>query len=163
MTQFLKWTATLLLIGIIGYYALGYLSSYIGYDGYKKWKYRKHSNDIAESKKRGMFVKELNFKVEGYSGDLNNFKPFIEKGFRWGRHTSEVTEPLRNSNYPYQLSFNYRPTSQITVLVSEQDIKKFDSTSGPWGYLKQPNLPDTIRLNIMGENIPPDKAFIKVW
>jgi hypothetical protein len=163
LRKIFKATSIIILILVGVYFGFGYINSYFGWYSHEHWKYRKGSTDIEESKKRGVFVKELNFKIEGYSGSLNGFRPFLEKAFTWGYHSSEETVPWTNTQYPYRLMFNYRPTQEITVLVRDEDLVKFDSTSGPWGFMKEPKLSDTIILTIGGENIPRNSAFIKVW
>ena len=114
-----------------------------------------------ESKKRGVFVKELNYKIDSFNGVLESFHPYIEKGFKFGYHSSEDTRELTNSKYPYQLSFDSRPTEAITILIRPGDLKKFDSANLTRGYLIYPNLKDTIVLEIHGENIK--SGIIKVW
>jgi hypothetical protein len=141
---------------------LGYLSSYIGWHGYGKWKYRNGTTSIQESRERGIFVKELNYKVENYSGRLYDFKPYIEKGYKYGHHSSKVTVPLSNTKYPFQLSFQYQRNQGFGVLITNADLKKFDSSDAVWGYMKHPQLPDTIKIEVVGENIP-RSAIIKVW
>ncbi len=86
---------------VVGYYILGFASSYIGWYGYKKWKYRVGTSSIEESRKRGVFEKELNFQVDSFAGSLGDFKPYIERGFRYGNHSSKETVPIANSLYPY--------------------------------------------------------------
>ncbi len=162
MKPLLKLTLILLVIVVAGYFAFGYINSYFGWYSHEHWKYRKGSTDIDEAKRRGVFVKELNYKVEGYSGDLYGFKPFIEKGYTWGYHTSEETAPWTNTNYPYQISFSYVRTSNFGVLMTDEGLEKFDSSNASWGYLKYPQLQDTIILEIAGENIPRG-AIIKVY
>jgi hypothetical protein len=110
-----------------------------------------------------VFVKELNFQIIGYHGELNGFKPFIEKAFTWGYHTSEETVPWPNTQFPYRLNFNYRPTKDITVLIRQEDLIKFDSANASWGFMRESKLSDTIILTIGGEKISSDSAFIKVW
>ena len=162
MKPHIKLISILLLTVIAGYFALGYLSSYVGWYGYKKWKHRIGSTDISESKRRGVFVKELNFKVEGYSGHLHGFKPFIERGYKYGYHTSEETLPLTDTNYPYQLSFQYKRNQSFGLLILDDDLNNFDSSDAVWGYLRYPKLLDTITLQIGGEGIS-HEARIKVW
>ena len=158
----IKLITILLLTVIAGYFALGYLSSYVGWYGYKKWKHRVGSTDISESKRRGVFVKELNFKVEGYSGQLHGFKPFIERGYKYDYHTSEETAPLTDTDYLYQLSFQYKRNQNFGVLILDDDLNKFDSSDAVWGYLRYPKLSDTITLQIGGEGVSRE-ARIKVW
>jgi hypothetical protein len=163
LKHFLKTASIVGLIAVAGYFGLGYINSYVGWDSHEHYKDRKGSMDIQESKKRGVFVKELNFEVVGYSGDLNGFKPFIEKAFTWGYRTSEETVPWTNTEYPYRLIFNYSPTPEVSVFIRHEDLIKFDSANTSWGFMKEPRLSDTIILSIGGENIPRDSAFIKVW
>lgn len=164
MKQVLKWSVTLIVLLICGYFALGYLSSYVGWYGYKKWKYRVGTTSIEESKKRGVFVKVLHYKVEGYTGDLHGFTPYLERGFRYGRHTAKETHPLKDSKYPYQLSLGYTRTPGFGILIKDEELEKFDSADAVWGYLKQPIITDTIVLCVGGEDVPRDNgAVIKVW
>ncbi|MBX3252492.1 MAG: hypothetical protein KF862_00015 [Chitinophagaceae bacterium] len=156
-----RYLAIIIFFAVAGYYLLGYISSYIGWYGYKKGTYRVSTLNINESKKRGVFVKELNFSIHNFNGSLESFSPYIEKGFKYGRHSSQVTDSLKNSEYPYQLSFPYRPTPQITVTIKKEDLIKFDSSDNVWGYLKYPFLKDTIILEIRGENVR--NGTIKVW
>lgn len=161
MKKIIKYSVVALIILGSMFFALGYLSSFVGWYGYKKWRYRTASQSIKESKERRVFVKALHYKVEGYTGKLGNFEPFIEKGFKFGYHSSKETRPLENSAYPYQLSFNYRPDTILTVSIRNDQLIKFDSFNTSWGYLKEPTLPDTIILTINGENIQP--GIVKVW
>lgn len=143
------------------YLSLGYLSSYIGWYGYKKWKYRVATTSIEDSKKRGVFVKELKFSVDSFSGPIGDLQPYIEKGFKYGLHSSEKTVPLTGSNYPYQLSFNFNSSAKMGLLIKESELKKFDSFDMTNGYLKNPELKDTIIIDIAGENI--HSGVIKVY
>ncbi len=138
-----------------------FLTSYFGWYGYEKWKTRKGTNLIEESKNRGVFVKLLNYRVENFSDSLIFFKPYIERGFKYGWHSSDVTIPLNESRYPYQLSFNSGPSSQLGIFIKKDQLGKFDSSDGVWGYLKKPFLPDTIVLEIRKDKNK--KAIIKLW
>lgn len=146
---------------VIGYYALGYLSSYVGWYGYEKWKHRVATSNIDDSKRRGVFERELQFQVDSFDGTLGDFRPYIEKGFRYGRHTSEETIPITDSDYPYQLSFDYLRRAEFGVFIREDQLSKFDSANVVWGYLATPHLPDTVILTIVGENA--HSGQIKVW
>lgn len=137
---------------------IGYLSSYIGWYGYKKWKYRKCSYSIEESIKRGVFVKKLNYQIDSFYGTPFKFEPFIEKGFKWGYNTSNETVLIPDSKFPFQLSYNYRPNETITILMQDDQFKKFDSSG--W-CLRSPQLPDTVLLKIGGEGVK--SGIIKVW
>ncbi|MEJ7740171.1 MAG: hypothetical protein WKF97_22345 [Chitinophagaceae bacterium] len=161
MKKVFKVLFIVLILFVLGYISLGYISSFFGWYGYKKWEHRAATLSIEESQKRGVFVLELHYKIDSFTGDLNNFRPYIEKGFKYGYHSSQETRQLTNSQYPYQLSFNYRPTQDITILIRPGELNKFDSANNSWGYLKSPYLKDTIILDIGGENISP--GLIKVW
>jgi len=161
MKRILKYLLAGTLLTIVAFLLLGYISSFIGWYGYKKWQYRVGSQSVQESKKRNVFVKELNFKIDSFSGSLGNFQPFIEKGFKYGYHSSEDTRNLENTQYLYQLSFNYRPTDSIAVSIRKDQLEKFDSADYCWGFLKKPYLSDTIILEIRGENVK--SGIIKVW
>lgn len=124
--------AGLLVIG------LGYVSSLLGRYGYKKWKHRASTQSIEESKARGVFIREVHYRVDSFNGPLGKFKPYIEQGLRYGRHSSKQTMPLELTSYPYQLSFSYRPMGNVTILIKSEDLKKFDSANNSWGYLRSP-------------------------
>lgn len=145
------------------YYLVGYFSTYIGWYGYKKWEHRVASSSMEESIKRGVFVKQLNFQANKYQNELSKLTPFIEKGFRYGEQTSDSTILITSTSYPYQLNFNSNISDLIYVDIRKDQLKKFDSCDASWGYLKNPDLPDTIILNI---NITGKKigvSTIKVW
>lgn len=158
MNQTIKYIFITVFILLIAFLGIGYLSSYIGWYGYKKWELRKHSNSINESITRNTFIKKLNYKIYDFDGIPFKFEPFIEKGFKWGHNTSEQTILLTESEFPYQLSYNYRPNKEITILMRDDQFKKFDSLG--WA-LTNPQLPDTIILKIGGEGIK--SGIIKVW
>ena len=157
----LKILSVVVVIIIIVYFAFGYFSSYIGWYGYEKWKYRVATSDIAESQKRGVFVKQLKYKIYDFPDTLRSFRPYIEKGFRYGHHSSEVTVPITNSNYPYQLCFNFKSSEKLGILIRKSELKKFDSADAVWGYLKYPILKDTIIVDIIGFQVKP--GMIKIF
>ena len=149
------------LIFLMSYFVLGYVSSFVGWYGYKKWLYRVATSNLEESKARGVFIKELQFQIDGFPVKKINFRPYIEKGFKYGLHSSRETVPLANSNYPYQLSFHLQVSEKIGVLIKDGELKKFDSSNSTRGFLKYPILKDTIYMEIIGENI--HSGIIKVW
>ena len=156
-----KYISSLLIFVFVifaGYIIFGLISTFMGWDAYEKWKFRKHSNSIQESIRRGVFEKKLNYIVEGYEGVKFEFEPFIERGFRWGRRTSEETIPIDGSNFPYQLSYNNRLNDSIGILMRQDQYHKFDSSIR---YLRSPNLPDTIIFKIEGKGVV--SGIIKVW
>jgi len=64
-----------------------------------------HSETIKESKERGVFLKELDYKIIPDSIQLVGGKVFfIEKGFRYGKNSTEDTDSLKHTdNYKYQI------------------------------------------------------------
>jgi hypothetical protein len=162
MKRIVRPTLTIILVLIVIYFSFGYINSYFGWYSREHWKYRKGSMDVAESKKRGVFIKELNYKVDDYSGDLYGFKPFIEKAYTWGHRTSEETRPWTGTKYPYHVSFGYIRSSKFGVLTTEATRLKYDSSNASLVYLEQPHLTDTISLEIAGEQMPRG-ALIRVF
>jgi hypothetical protein len=161
MSKIIKLLIFLSILLALLYLLLGYASSYIGWYGYKKWENRVSSGSIEESKRRGVFVKELSFQADSSYIDLDSFRPFIEEGFKYGKHTSESTVHLINTSFPYQLKFNFRPNDSATILIREDQLIKFDSSNAVWGFMKEKHLPDTVILTVRGNNIKP--SSIKVW
>lgn len=152
----------IILLGVFLYYAFGVFSSAVGWYGYQKWKYRGGTTTIKESKQRKVFVKELNYKIVD-SANLKGFyfKPYIEKGFRYGYHSMEDTRIDNFSYYPYNLSYERNIKDSIVLNIFPEDKKKLDSSDIVWGYLKKSSLQDTIRIEI--EGMGKQKGIIKVW
>lgn len=120
------------------------------------------TSDIQSSKQRRVFVKELEYKIID-SANLKgfHFKPYIEKGFRYGHHSMEETRVERYSRYPYNLSYERNKSDSIVLNIFPEDKEKLDSSDVIWGYLKQPYLRDTIRIEIEGGG--KQKGTIKIW
>ena len=75
--------------------------------GYKAGGKRGYSNSISESKERGVFVKELSYKMIPDALQLDKEVIFyIERGFRYGSGSIFVTDTLMDKSYPYQLVFS---------------------------------------------------------
>jgi len=152
----------IIILGVFLYYAFGIFSSSVGWYGYQKWKYRVHTSTIEKSKERKVFVKELNYEIVD-SANLKgfHFKPYIEKGFRYGYHSMEDTRIDNFSHYPYNLNYERNIKDSIVLNIFPEDKKKLDSSDVVWGYLKQPSLQDTIRIEI--EGMGKQKGTIKIW
>jgi len=152
----------IIILGIFLYYSFGVFSSSVGWYGYQKWKYRVGTNAISESKQRKVFVKELNYKIVD-SANLKGFyfKPYIEKGFRYGYHSMEQTRVDTYTKYLYNLSYERNQKDSIVLNIFPEDKVKLDSSDVVWGYLKQPFLKDTIRIEIEGRG--KQKGIIKIW
>lgn len=141
------------------------LNVYAGWYGYKPWKYRVGSSQIKESKERGVFVRELNYKIKD-SQNLSNFKfiPYFEKGFKYGFHTSEETNLLKFSKYPYNLSFDRNKNDSIFLDI--QNMENADSANAVWTYYREPKLKDTLTVIIDGAKNRKGfeiKGTIKIW
>jgi hypothetical protein len=105
-------TSLVIFFFILLYLGLGYYSSYIGYYGYNKDKFRRYSENIQESKNRGVFIKSLNFSVYPDSIVINSV--FLEKGFRWGSSSKEtrkldINDTVKGNliEMPYQVSVSF--------------------------------------------------------
>lgn len=152
----------IVLFSVLLYCAFGIFSSSVGWYGYQKWKYRVGTNTISESKHRKVFVKELNYKIVD-SANLKgfDFKPYVEKGFKYGYHSMEDTRIDKFSHYPYNLSYERNVKDSIVLNIFPEDKEKLDSSDVVWGYLTQPCLKDTIRIEI--ECMGKQKGIIKIW
>lgn len=140
-------------------------NSYFGWYGYQKWKNRIGTISINESKKRGVFEKELNYEIID-SQNLHNFKfkPYFEKGFKVGMYTSEETNPVKYSKYPFNLSFDRNKNDSIYLNILNKD--RSDSSDVVWTYFKNPKLKDTIIIKIDAPKNKKGKHIsgtIKVW
>ncbi|WP_336733130.1 hypothetical protein [Chryseobacterium sp. VD8] len=151
-----------IILCVFFYYAFGIFSSFVGWYGYQKWKYRIGTDLIRESKQRKVFVKDLNYKIVD-SANLKGFyfKPYIEKVFRYGYHSMEDTRIDTYTKYPYNLSYERNKKDSVVLNIFPEDKEKLDSSDAVWGYLKQPYLKDTIRIEI--EGAAKQKGIIKVW
>ena len=125
------------------------------------WIYRKMSDSIKESIERGVFVKELHFKIDSFSGPSFQFEVFIEKAFTHGHQSVNETILMADTKFPYSLSFNSRPRQEVGVFIRPNELNKFDSANAVWGFLKRPVLHDTVILEIRGEGLK--YGLIKVW
>ncbi|MFV0531151.1 MAG: hypothetical protein ACK5MD_06900 [Flavobacteriales bacterium] len=102
-----------------GYFALGYLNSYIGYYGYNKHKYRRYSQTRQESVDRDVFIKDLLYKLESADTNIIINNVFIERGYRWGssnRKTKKLTKDTLNLNSYVYMDKLY----QISVAYSDK-------------------------------------------
>ena len=131
--------ATILFVAIL-FFSVNYIFSFIISHWDDQWKYRTGTTDINEAKQRGVFVKELNYEIDSFPDTLSNFKPYIEKGFKYKRHSYKETVPLTETGFPYQLSFNYKPNQNLTIFIRKSELNKFDSSNSSWGYLKKPDF-----------------------
>ena len=162
----LKPILTILGIAIGIYFILGFVNSFFGWYGYEKWKYRRATRgDLTESKERNVYIKNLEFKLTPKNDSLE-FNAFIEKGFTFGKHSSNQTDLIKSkTDFPYQVSFSQKDTLN-KVTFDLLPITKMDSIDYFVVYLRKPELNDTIYLKIRKwENkIGTDSiGFIKIY
>jgi len=139
-----------------------HVSNFIGWYGYRKWQYRQGTDNIAESKKRNVFVRELNYKIVDSAGFKNiHFIPYLEKGFKYGKHSSEDTRIMSHTDFPYNISYERNLKDSLVLYFIENDLKKLDSSDAVWGYSKTPYLKDTLTLKIEGTN--QGYGLIQIW
>ncbi len=161
MNKVFKWCMIVILTLITCYFAFGYINSYFGWYGYRKWLYRKQSFNIEDSKRRGVFVKELHFEIDSFTRNMEWFKPYLERGFKWGYNSSDETVYLV-TDYPYQIAFENNVKESIYPQFRDDQLAKFDSSGDVnRGYFKLPHLKDTFILVIRGEGIR--SGTIKIW
>ena len=136
----------LIFVGLSFYFFVGYYSSYIGYSGYNKQKYRRFSQTLEESKQRKVFIKELNYHVDSIK--IDNI--FVERAYKWGKKSSEATVILertdtfnKNSDYPYQMIIVFDKTQNTDIV--------FISTTYPNEriLLKDLNVTDSLYFNVI--------------
>ena len=162
----LKVILTILVIATGIYLILGFASSFFGWYGYEKWKYRRATRgDYSESKGRDVFIKNLEFEFTPNNDSLR-FNAFIEKGFTYGKHSSKQTDLIKTkTDFPYQVSFSQKDTLN-KVTFDLLPITQTDSLDYFVVYLRKPELNDTIYLKIRKwENkIGTDSiGFIKIY
>lgn len=141
------------------------MNAYGGWYGYQKWKYRGGTTTISESKSRKVFVKTLHCKIVE-AENLHDFKftPYFERGFKFGLHTSEETNIVKNSQFPFNLSYDRNKKDSVALKIL--NIEKVDSSDGVWAYFKNPHMSDTIVIEIDGARNRKGKFIsgkIKVW
>lgn len=117
------------------------------------------------SKSRNVFVKTLHYKIVE-AENLHDFKftPYLEKGFKFGLHTSEETNIVMNSQFPFNLSYDRNKKDSIALNIL--NMEKADSSDVVWAYFKKPKLNDTIIIEIDGAENKNGKFIsgkIKVW
>ena len=147
MNLFLKLSLCAILILLI----LGLANCFFGWYGYEKWKYRRSTRgNIEESKKRDVFLKELNYLIDPI--DLKvNFNCYIEKGYKYGLNSMERTKTIFTTNYPFQLSFSQLDTLN-DIYYSLRKNTKFDSLDRFCIYLKEPALIYEVKIDIIKNN-----------
>jgi uncharacterized SAM-binding protein YcdF (DUF218 family) len=136
-------------------------SSFFGWFGYEKWKYRRSTfGNKAEAIERGVFVRELNYHS---NINLKNFHVYIEKVFKYGYLTSSNTRLINEDKYPYQLTFNIEDTINNFNYdyVNHEDFDSIDLNL----YLDKPYLEKLLILKVekYNNNQWDSIGYIKVW
>lgn len=110
-----------------------------------------YSKTMEESKERGVFVKELGYKIIPNSIYLNeNISFFIEKGFRYGKYSAKETLPLRETDdYIYQLRIE-RDTAKVF---------KGPYWSSGSEYSRFHVIEDTLKIDIVIRKPPYDSIY----
>lgn len=106
-------------------------------------------------------MKKLNYKVAGYSGPSFDLHPLIEKAFTHGHSSVKETLLIQSTEYPFSFTFNESPFQNVRVILQEEDLQKFDSSNLHRGYMRRPELPDTVNLYLFP--VVGDTVSIKVW
>ena len=152
---------SVLFIGVL-YGLFAALNMYTGWYGREVWKYRMGTSYINDSKKRNVYVRKLNYKIVD-SANLKGFQfnPYIEKAFRYGHNSMEETRVDNYTKYAYNLSYERNKKDSIVLNIFPNDKAKLDSSNVVWGYLRQPYLKDTVRIEI--EGVGKQKGVIKIW
>lgn len=121
-------------------------NTYFGWYGYKKWEPRRSTfGKVEESKNRGVFVKKISYKKE--KKDNIEFDLYIEKGFRYGIHSSSDTRIIEDSEYLYQLPkpIDVLPDDIAFVILNSTS---FDSIFNHNILLEKPQIKDTIIIEL---------------
>lgn len=99
-----------------------------------------YSENIAESKKRGVFVKELKYKIKPDSLKLSDeVLFFIEKRWRYGKNSAEETLPIGEN----ELKYNYSYGSKLNLFRD----KKYSLGKGDSARFNR--LIDTLKIDII--------------
>jgi hypothetical protein len=167
----------LLIIVLVLFILYVMINNLFGWYGYKKWEYRVATTSIEESKERGVFLKELQYKIITDDKTFNKKLAFyIERGFRFGKHSSEVTRPIELSEEkPYQLRYyvkdnDYTGEYNDNVYGMEIEGEKWAVTWVDF-WMDKPYLTDTMIFILLkrGEDkgqfvVPMDSiGYVKVW
>lgn len=92
----------------------------------------------------------------------------IDLAFYWNE-----THIIKNSKYPYNMNFEWKNNEYtmkdktkikdaISVFINKADLEKIDSSDAVWGYLENPHLKDTIKLEY-SDYMNIHHGTIKVW
>lgn len=151
------------LVVVIGIFLINLFTPQILWHGNKEWTLRRKSSDIAESKRRGVFVKQMSFTADTtLCFSKNNIEFFIERGYTYGKRSENETHTVTGTAYTYQLVYPTVPETNTRIFLNSNDRVKFDSSSINWGYLKEPHLTDTLYFRLKLPNRQTEH-ILKVW
>jgi hypothetical protein len=110
--------------------------------------------DISKSKKLGVFVKELHYRVDSFTGPVT-FTPYIEKAFKYLDDDSTRIEVIRDKFGSYSVSFQKEAIGDgVLETVNYHECEYMPC-------LRKPELNDTIIFNI--KRFGYVVGTIKVW
>lgn len=155
----IKFKKVLISIGLIGIIPAIFMGAYFYFTGgkgaYKVGGGLGYSRTISESKNREVFLYRLDYQIKPDSILFESYPNFfMEKGFRYGEWRASDTEPLLDTDKPYQISFNNEiNTFNYDLFIEdyyEMDIWRFNSIDL-----------DTIKYNLLTK-IPLYDSIYKV-
>ncbi|QMU65476.1 MAG: hypothetical protein GKR88_15065 [Flavobacteriaceae bacterium] len=141
----------LLIIGVCVLLIVGFYIITGGKGTYKLSEGIGYSRTIEASKKRGVFVKELDYKIIPDSIQLAKDKVFfVEKGFRYGKYSAKKTLPLRETD-----DYTYR----IGMSPASGEIFSGSFLLGYGDSFHFHKIKDTIRREIVTKKPPYDSIY----
>nr|WP_314491118.1 hypothetical protein [uncultured Chryseobacterium sp.] len=155
----------LIIAPVILFFLFWLLQAYGGWYGYQKWRNRAKTASVAKSKSRKVFVKTLQYEIIDAENLYDfTFTPYLEKGFKVGLHTSEETNIIKKSEFPFNLSYDRNKNDSIALKI--MNIEDADSADVVWAYFKNTELHDTMIIKIDGARNRNGKFIsgkIRVW
>lgn len=141
------------------------VNKYFGWYAYEKYDLRRYSSCMVESKNRKVFIKKLNYSVSPDSINFDNLNFYIEKGYKWGKHSSTQTNIIKNTNYLYQISFKIKNNE---YQLNFSNIIDCDSCVINTYFLKERYLNDTLEIDVFKQKKTQIINFdsvgkIKIW
>lgn len=158
-----KYLIIIALVITVIYFIIYLSSSAVGWYGYDKWKYRRSTlGNKVESIQRKVFIKDLKYSS---NIDLDSFNIYIEKGFRYGYNSSQVTRLLKKDKFPYQICYNIK-TDTINIYEFDDNFisNKYDSIPSVY-FLQGPKLEDpfTIKISRLQNKKWDSIGYITIW
>jgi hypothetical protein len=121
----------------------------------RKWINIICTTSVNESKERGVFVKNLKYKIVAKSNVKLNLKCYIERGFKFGKYSPSDTDKIGlNDEKPYQ--FNYEEQEGAYGIGTVNEVQYIYSDY----YLQYPKLNDTLIFVIYKERAEDPLKFV---